>query len=93
LETFWQSDGPIPHTINVQFQKKTRVSHVAIYLDSKTDESYTPQTICFRGGIVPQFLQEIKTVTLSNPQGWIVVPLYSSSNDKNAQEGIYIFFL
>lgn len=25
LETYWQSDGPQPHLVNIQFHKKTRV--------------------------------------------------------------------
>ena len=40
--TFWQSDGQQPHLVNIQFLKKTRVSELALYLDFKTDESYTP---------------------------------------------------
>ena len=40
--TFWQSDGQQPHLVNIQFLKKTRVGEIALYLDFKTDESYTP---------------------------------------------------
>ena len=40
--TFWQSDGHQPHLVNIQFLKKMRIQEIAIYLDFKTDESYTP---------------------------------------------------
>ena len=30
LETYWQSDGPQPHLVNIQFRKKTAVS--SLYL-------------------------------------------------------------
>mmetsp|Transcript_16124 Transcript_16124/g.27263 ORF Transcript_16124/g.27263 Transcript_16124/m.27263 type:complete len:85 (+) Transcript_16124:497-751(+) len=40
--TFWQSDGQQPHFINISFLKKMKVSDLWLYLDFKTDESYTP---------------------------------------------------
>ena len=49
--TFWQSDGTIPHLITIQFMKKTRVSQIAMYLDFKSDESYTPNKIQIKGGL------------------------------------------
>ena len=42
LETYWQSDGPQPHLINIQFKRKTTIQQVCIYSDFKQDESYTP---------------------------------------------------
>lgn len=74
-ETFWQSDGPIPHKINIQFLQKTRVTDIALYLDSKTDESYTPQILSIRAGLYMQDLKEIVEVELNDPIGWIVIPL------------------
>lgn len=41
-DLYWQSDGPQPHTITIEFQRKTDVSSLLLYLDFKTDESYTP---------------------------------------------------
>lgn len=40
---YWQSDGPQPHTITIEFQKYTEISFLLLYLDFKLDESYTPQ--------------------------------------------------
>ncbi len=42
MDTFWQSDGVQPHIVNVQFYRKTSVTFVALYIDFKVDESYTP---------------------------------------------------
>lgn len=42
LETYWQSDGPQPHTVTVQFPQKTVISEICLYNDYKVDESYTP---------------------------------------------------
>lgn len=41
-DLYWQSDGPQPHTITIEFQRKTDVSFLLLYLDFKADESYTP---------------------------------------------------
>ena len=48
LDTYWQSDGQLPHLVNVQFRRKTTVSSVAVYTDYKLDESYTPTRISVR---------------------------------------------
>ena len=86
VETFWQSDGPIPHLINIQFLKKTAISEIAIYLDYKTDESYTPKELSVRGGIHMNNLKEIVRVTLNDPTNWFVIPLrpQDSSNKVSA---------
>jgi len=42
LDTYWQSDGPQPHLINVQFRRKMTITNICIYADYKADESYTP---------------------------------------------------
>ncbi|RUP49478.1 anaphase-promoting complex, subunit 10-domain-containing protein, partial [Jimgerdemannia flammicorona] len=49
-DTYWQSDGPQPHLVNIQFSKKTTVKQVSIYTDYKQDESYTPSKISVRAG-------------------------------------------
>ncbi|KAK3413917.1 anaphase-promoting complex subunit 10 isoform X2 [Eucalyptus grandis] len=75
LDTYWQSDGAQPHLVNVQFQKKM----VALYVDFKLDESYTPSKISIRAGDGFHNLKEIKTVELLKPSGWI--PISLSGND------------
>jgi anaphase-promoting complex subunit 10 len=47
LETYWQSDGPQPHLVNIQFKQKTKVKDLCIFSDFKVDESYTPQKYFF----------------------------------------------
>lgn len=42
LDAYWQSDGPQPHTVTVQFPQKTIISEICLYNDYKMDESYTP---------------------------------------------------
>ncbi|XP_010029785.1 anaphase-promoting complex subunit 10 isoform X3 [Eucalyptus grandis] len=79
LDTYWQSDGAQPHLVNVQFQKKVKLQMVALYVDFKLDESYTPSKISIRAGDGFHNLKEIKTVELLKPSGWI--PISLSGND------------
>jgi len=74
-ETYWQSDGQLPHLVNICFKRKTTVSAVAVYTDFRLDESYTPSKISVRCGTNFNDLQEIEVVELTEPSGWVVVPL------------------
>ena len=89
METFWQSDGPIPHNIDIQFQRKMRISEIALYLDIKTDESYTPETISVKGGAHIQNMREITQVQLDNPMNWIVIPLKTAIENGKYQKFVY----
>ena len=42
LDTYWQSDGPQPHLVNIQFRRKMSIDDICLYADFKADESYTP---------------------------------------------------
>ncbi|XP_031255169.1 anaphase-promoting complex subunit 10-like isoform X2 [Pistacia vera] len=75
LNSYWQSDGPQPHLVNIQFQKKVKLQLVVIYVDFKLDESYTPSKISIRGGDGFHNLKEIKTVELDKPSGWVYLSL------------------
>jgi len=78
LETYWQSDGPQPHLVNIQFRKKTAVRDVCIYADYKQDESYTPSRISIRAGNHFNDLQKIEAIDLQEPTGWTFIPLQSA---------------
>jgi len=74
-DSYWQSDGQLPHLVNIQFRRKTTIQSVAIYTDYKLDESYTPTRVSVRGGTNFNDLQEIEVVDMTEPTGWIVIPL------------------
>eukprot|EP00475_Leptophrys_vorax_P039295 TRINITY_DN7075_c0_g1_i1.p1 TRINITY_DN7075_c0_g1~~TRINITY_DN7075_c0_g1_i1.p1 ORF type:complete len:206 (+),score=32.97 TRINITY_DN7075_c0_g1_i1:64-681(+) len=84
MSTFWQSDGTAPHWINVQFSKRTRICRIALYLDEKLDESYTPAKIAVRIGNTVHDLQQVQLVELEKPQGWVSIPLVSGELDAAA---------
>ncbi|KAF9173370.1 Anaphase-promoting complex subunit 10 [Mortierella sp. AD010] len=75
LETYWQSDGPQPHLINMQFEKKTMVQQVSFYYDYKQDESYTPLRVSIRGGTAYHDLKELVNVEMEPITGWANITL------------------
>lgn len=75
MDTYWQSDGQLPHLVNIQFQRKTAISHIYIYTDYKLDESYTPSRISVRTGTHFNDLREIEMIDLNEPTGWVAVPV------------------
>jgi len=100
LGTFWQSDGPQPHYMNIQFQKIMNISEVKLYVSYKEDESYTPSTISLRIGTGLHDLKEIEFMELVKPEGWISFKLGNAgrgggggggggdANNPNASSGL-----
>ena len=84
LETYWQSDGQLPHLVNIQFKRKTTVSSVDIYTEFRLDESYTPSKVSVRCGTNFNDLQEIEVIDLKEPAGWIKIPL-KDLNDRQVR--------
>ena len=75
MDTYWQSDGQLPHLVNIQFRRKTTIKEIYVYTDYKLDESYTPNRISIRAGTNFNDLQEIEVVDLKEPVGWVKIPL------------------
>ena len=91
-DSYWQSDGQLPHLVNIQFRRKTTIQSVAIYTDYKLDESYTPTRVSVRGGTNFNDLQEIEVVDLTEPTGWIVIPLkVKKSSSRNLPRTVHLF--
>ncbi|KAG0217178.1 Anaphase-promoting complex subunit 10 [Mortierella sp. GBA43] len=75
LDTYWQSDGPQPHLVNMQFEKKTSIQQLSFYFDFKQDESYTPLRISIRGGTSFHNLKELMNSELEGITGWVNINL------------------
>lgn len=75
LETYWQSDGSFPHYINIQFTRCVHPTALCIYLDYSMDESYTAKKIGVCAGYNTHELIDVSTIELSEPSGWVVIPL------------------
>ncbi|KAI6223641.1 Anaphase-promoting complex subunit 10 [Aphelenchoides fujianensis] len=75
-DNFWQSDGSQPHMITIEFQKYTEISFLLMYLDYKSDESYTPQKVqVYTGSSILDLDEPPKTMNFQEPNGWQVIDL------------------
>ena len=81
-DTFWQSDSAQPHFINIEFQKKMKIMAVSLYIDFKTDESYTPSKVSIKVANSFFDLQEVKLIEFNEPLGWYTFYL-EQMNEKN----------
>ena len=76
LDTYWQSDGLQPHHINIQFPRRQTVCAIALYMDFNLDESYTPKRMKVKVGTTFHNLEEVRTVDVREPVGWVTIPLW-----------------
>uniref|UniRef100_A0A7S1GC50 DOC domain-containing protein n=1 Tax=Bicosoecida sp. CB-2014 TaxID=1486930 RepID=A0A7S1GC50_9STRA len=74
-DTYWQSDGVQPHTITLTFSRKASLSEVALLLDFRHDESYTPHRLTVLAGTTAHDLRRVVRVRVVEPTGWVCVPL------------------
>jgi anaphase-promoting complex subunit 10 len=81
VDTYWQSDGVQPHLVSIQFQKNAHIVEVGLYLDYKSDESYTPSKLSIRAGTGYHDLKEVRVVEIEEPKGWVLVPLRGSEGE------------
>ncbi|KAG0047793.1 Anaphase-promoting complex subunit 10 [Gryganskiella cystojenkinii] len=75
VDTYWQSCGPQPHTIDIKFTKKKRVVKVSVYMNFPQDESYTACRFSVRGGPSEYDVQELTFVDLPQITGWTHISL------------------
>ena len=54
---------------------QVQVTEVAVYVDYKLDESYTPSKLSIRAGTSFHDLREIRILDLKEASGWVMIPL------------------
>ncbi|CRG89448.1 Anaphase-promoting complex subunit 10 [Talaromyces islandicus] len=74
-EQFWQSDGPQPHTLTLNFFKRVAIVKLRVYLDFVLDESYTPTKMIFLAGMGGNDLVEFSAWEGESPRGWVDISL------------------
>jgi Anaphase-promoting complex, subunit 10 (APC10) len=81
-QSYWQSDGPQPHSISAQFSSKVKLCEVRLFLSFADDESYTPAILSIRVGSSFHDLRVIRrNKELFKPEGWVRIPLGKNSID------------
>jgi anaphase-promoting complex subunit 10 len=73
--TFWQSDGAVPHTVTIFFHRQVSLAELALHIDFARDESYSPEHLLVRAGTTVQDLEDVREVRLMEPSGWLRIPL------------------
>ncbi|CDK27318.1 unnamed protein product [Kuraishia capsulata CBS 1993] len=68
--SYWQSDALQPHFIEIHFTKKISIERLSLFMDYKSDESYTPLQITVFAGSGEHDLAEVKTSEFVEPSGW-----------------------
>ncbi len=74
-DTYWQSDGPGPHLITASLPSAAPLCLLALAVDHRLDESYTPRTLSVRAGAWGGDLKEVAVASLHEPVGWALIPL------------------
>ncbi|KAI8818897.1 anaphase-promoting complex, subunit 10/DOC domain-containing protein [Fimicolochytrium jonesii] len=69
--TYWQSDGPQPHYVNVEFPQRMALTRISLYIDHAKDESYTPRHILIRAGNSFYDMQDFQQHEVPETTGWV----------------------
>ncbi|EIM91196.1 anaphase-promoting complex subunit 10 [Stereum hirsutum FP-91666 SS1] len=80
-DTFWHSDGPQPHFVTIEFPRKMAVQKISLFLSFPLDDSYTPAALSIRAGTTASDLQEVRSLVLDKPDGWITFDVSAEPSD------------
>ncbi|KAK6026292.1 Anaphase-promoting complex, subunit 10 [Ostertagia ostertagi] len=82
VDKYWQSDGPQPHTVTIEFPRKTDICFVMMYLDLRMTKSYTPSKIIVYLGSSLMHLDDGLPVEFNEPTGWQLIDLRSRRTNR-----------
>ncbi|GMM50834.1 anaphase promoting complex subunit [Starmerella bacillaris] len=77
-DTYWQTDGDLPHVVEIQFSKLVAVKCVALFKFATVDESYTPSLIKVEAGFGKNRLHRVNSFQIPFTDGWVYMRLYES---------------
>lgn len=80
-QTFWQSDGVLPHWIHVEFSQRTPLARLEIGLNRGRDESYTPLSLVVLAGDSDSQIVEVTDLTLDSLENDFVNVDLAALND------------
>merc|ERR1711918_108616 len=69
------------------------IVEISFHLDFNLDESYTPKKLSIRAGSMFHDLSEIQVVELSEPMGWVSIPLFAIDDKTGDQTMLRTHFL
>ncbi|SSD59993.1 uncharacterized protein SCODWIG_01754 [Saccharomycodes ludwigii] len=71
--TYWQSDGVLPHVIEIDFSKRMEISIMALFFSYSLDESYSPFELSVYAGHNSFDMTHLKTLEMENVNGWVLL--------------------
>ncbi|KPI82909.1 Anaphase promoting complex subunit 10-like protein [Leptomonas seymouri] len=88
LNTFWQSDGVLPHVIRIRLSQLTPVEAIALYMNSAVDQSYSPRVIKVKAGTHEGDMTEVAKADIGAGQecGWVLMELGDRAEDGNKED-------
>ncbi|KAJ1642657.1 hypothetical protein LPJ64_005514 [Coemansia asiatica] len=90
-DTFWQSDGQLPHSISIKFPNRQPIHTIALYLDYDKDESYTPCCVRVYAGTSKYDMQLVNDHQFTKePRGWVHLRLADISGPLLLAHFLYI---
>ncbi|KPA75506.1 Anaphase promoting complex subunit 10-like protein [Leptomonas pyrrhocoris] len=83
LNTFWQSDGVLPHVIRIRLSQLTPVEAIAVYVNSAVDQSYSPRVMKVKAGTHEGDMTEVAKADIGVGQenGWVLMELSDQVED------------
>ena len=82
MDEFWQSNGYLPHIIDVKFPKLTRINNIVMYFSNSQNSSYAPYHIKIYGGTNELDLVLLKDIGIKSVEGFVNI-FFFDSNIKN----------
>ena len=92
-KTFWQSDGVLPHSVNIEFPRLTQVVYVAVLLLFNSDESYTPKKLSVRAGTHSLDAAEVGAAEVEGPNGWVMLELLEDPLHRSTSGRVWCTYL
>jgi anaphase-promoting complex subunit 10 len=85
VNTFWQSDGVLPHVIRIRLSQLTPVEALAVYVNSAVDQSYSPRVIQVKAGTHAGDMTEVAKADIGAGQecGWVLMELADHAEDSH----------
>lgn len=77
IHSYWQSDGFLPHFIDVEFDRITKLNNIMMFFSNKMDQSYFPSFIKIYGGTHDFDMVLLRSLVIKNAEGWINLFFYS----------------
>ncbi|KAL6935077.1 uncharacterized protein HGUI_01652 [Hanseniaspora guilliermondii] len=82
IDTSWQSNGFLPHIIDVKFFSLTRINNIMMYFSNSQNSSYAPFHIKIYGGTSEFDLTLLKDIGIKRVEGFINL-FFFDTNIKN----------